>query len=72
MRCIYCHEQVPQNWFEHHCIPVVKIDGKWVDMYNRLAEINLPVENVAHWLCFTQNAHPGDPTRGAGSPATRI
>jgi hypothetical protein len=70
MQCIICNEAVPQNWYEHHCIPVVKIDGRWVDMYNHLGELQLPIEHVAHWLCYTQDSiHTS--AAAASSPSTR-
>jgi hypothetical protein len=55
MLCIYCNESVPSNWYEHHCIPVARVDGQWVDMYNRLMEMPQPIESVAHIFFYIQD-----------------
>ncbi len=55
MNCVYCHKPVPDTWYESHCIPVARVNGKWVDMYNRLNELDLPIEQVAHWVCHMED-----------------
>ena len=62
MKCVYCQESVPGNWYEHHCRPVARIDGHWVDMYNHLKELSHPVEEVAYWACYLRNHNA--PTAG--------
>ncbi len=54
MNCVYCDRPVPERWYEFHCIPVARVDGVWIDMYNRLGELEMPIRRVAHWACHTK------------------
>lgn len=54
MNCVYCQSPLPDKWYEFHCIPVARVDGEWIDMYNRLGELTAPIEQVAHWACHMQ------------------
>ncbi len=54
MNCVYCENPLPDKWYESHCIPVARVEGEWVDMYNRLGELAAPIEHVAHWACHRQ------------------
>ncbi len=63
MNCVYCEKPLPDKWYERHCIPVARIDGEWIDMYNRLGELTTPIEQVAHWSCHLQ-----DQAKRRGSP----
>ncbi len=55
MNCVYCQAPVPDKWYEYHCIPVARVNGEWIDMYNRLSELELPIRQVAHWACHMKN-----------------
>ncbi len=66
MNCVYCEKPLPAKWYEFHCIPVARVDGEWIDMYNRLGELTTPIEQVAHWACHMQKQ-----TKKQGAPRDR-
>ncbi len=55
MNCVYCNQPVPEKWYEFHCIPVTRVAGEWIDMYNHLGELEMPIRQVAHWGCHAKS-----------------